>query len=126
MLVSVAQVPGQQLAIATIEGGVVTGRGLELGGEGREANLQLEVDGQRRNVPLAAVLAMRGPAPAPVARSVIHLVGGDQLRGELKGGGADGETAAGKISKSPIHQRRHGAEHPTRLELLADAKSHFR
>lgn len=83
---------GQQVGVTTTDGAVVVGKLTGIAGKGREANLQLVVGDQHRTVSLARVLAVHGPAPIPVGGAVVYLVGGDQLRGELRGGDTAGET----------------------------------
>lgn len=87
-----AAAAGQEVVITLTDASTVEGVITAIAGRGREANFRIEVEGGSRNVALARVLAVHGPAPEMSAGAVVHLVGGDQLRGEMRGGDAQGET----------------------------------
>jgi len=83
--------PGQSMVISTTDGDSIAGELLELLGTGREANLRVAVGGESRNLPLARIVALHGPGPSSLAGPVVHLVGGDLLRGDILSGDAAGE-----------------------------------
>lgn len=89
---------GQQIAVSLLDGEIVVGEIEGLAGSGREANLLLAVGEGVRTLPLARVLGLHGPEPAPTAGALAYLVGGDQLRGEVLGGDAAGDKM---ILRSP-------------------------
>jgi hypothetical protein len=84
----------QQHRFTLIDGSQLTARFERIAGAGREANLILLEGQERRTLPLRRLLGWHGPAPAadlrPPARA--RLVGGQELRGELTGGDAAGES----------------------------------
>lgn len=55
--------------------------------------LVVQTEAGEQRVPLADVMALHGAASATPARAtvVVHLVGGDQVHGELRGGDREGE-----------------------------------
>lgn len=89
-----AHEPAQPVALALVDGTLQ--RGIVLGSVARERGLALRFhpDGApaERELPLSEVLTLHGAPPQPSARVRVRLAGGDELRGELRAGDADGES----------------------------------
>src|SRR5688572_25715681 len=81
-----AQAP--QVTVSRLDGTGLTGHAVRLA----DGMLELRTGEGSVTVPLADILALHGAAPRPTAPVTARLVGGDEVRGELRGGDAGGET----------------------------------
>ncbi len=76
------------VTVTTLDGAQVRGAVDGLAG----GELRVAVEGRVVAVPWSSVLALHGTAPRPGAAVTVRLVGGDELRGDLRAGDAGGET----------------------------------
>ncbi len=84
--------PAQDLEITTVDGQRIRAVVRGLSGKGESAVLEVTTAEGEQTLPLASVLGLHGPGPRPVAGPVVHLVGGDELRGAIRAGDSSGET----------------------------------
>lgn len=82
-----SQAPGFEVALR--DGSLVAVSGIVGRDAGRIALVQ--ADGKRRDVALADVLALHGPAVVPSQLPAAHLRGGDVVRGAVAGGDSAGD-----------------------------------
>ncbi|MEZ5962582.1 MAG: NPCBM/NEW2 domain-containing protein [Planctomycetota bacterium] len=85
-----ASAQDKEVAVTRVGGAVVSGRIVGL----VDGALELQQDGKKVTLARSDILALHGVVPRPEGAVTARLVGGDELRGELRGGDAAGETFA--------------------------------
>ena len=85
-----ATVPAQspQVVVSRIDGSVLSGEMVRV----TEAAVELRVANEVVTIARVDVLALHGTVPRPGATVTARLVGGDEVRGELRGGDTGGES----------------------------------
>ena len=90
LLVAGLRAPAQDFSISLIDGTKMHGRLIAL--SGGDAKLIVKSDTEQTTLALETVLGIHGKAPRREATNSFHLVGGEQLRGEIRGGDPRGDT----------------------------------
>ena len=84
--------PGQDFLLSRTDASQVPGRIVGLRGEGAARALVFATKDGEVDVPWTAILGLHGPSPQVDAAVSVHLVGGDELKGVIRGGDDEGET----------------------------------
>jgi len=92
LLLLSSSLAAQDFLLSRIDGSQVAGRPVALRGHAKARRLLLESGDRQVEVPLVEILGLHGPAPRVLAPVAAYLAGGDELKGELRGGDEAGES----------------------------------
>jgi len=93
----------QGFLLSRTDGRQVAGRIVGLGGAGETRSLVFATGQSEVGVPWTAILGLQGLSPKVDAAVAVHLVGGDEFKGQIQGGDDEGEnlvlsTALGSLT----------------------------